>query len=155
MSETIQVLLIVLLVVSIAAVIKLFLVLNGVQATLSQTRAEIAGTLAKVEVMTSTTDKLMREELTPTLQVTRQALGHVEVMTRALAETTSSVRGISRKAEGAATIAAVVGGGGGTLAKTAFTLAASGVMAFIRNRKTKADQQKKRERTGRILSSKK
>ncbi len=137
---------ILLLIVSIVTVLKLFSVLNRIGATLAQTQGEISGTLTQLEAAALSTDRLMREELTPMLQVTRQTLGNVEVTTRALAETTQSVRGLSRKAEGAATVAAVVGGGGGTLARTAVTLLASGMTALIRRRLTQTNAQKKRER---------
>jgi hypothetical protein len=100
-AVVIQVLLVVLIAAGIAVAVRLFLVLGDVHRTIKgveETRQEVNATLKRVEVVVQTTDQVMREEIAPTLRVTRETLVHVENVTRALAETTQFVRRITGKA---------------------------------------------------------
>lgn len=99
MSEAIQILLIVLLVVTIGAVVKLFFVLNNVQQMLETTRKDVDVTLQKANTIIATTDTLLREEITPTIRVARETLAHVEVTTRAISDTTVTLRQLTQRAD--------------------------------------------------------
>lgn len=99
MGEVIQVLLIILLVGGIGAVVRLFLalgdlrrVLGNVETTLETTRKDVDATLMRLNTVAESTDKVLREEIAPTLQVLRQTVSHVEVTTRAIADTSRAAR---------------------------------------------------------------
>ncbi len=95
MTFFIQILVVILLVLGIVAVIRLWSVLGSVR----QTLANVEATRQRLDTTADTVDKLLREEVTPTLQVARATITNVEVTTRALAETTSALRRITGKAE--------------------------------------------------------
>jgi hypothetical protein len=98
----IQYLLILLLICAILAVLRLYFVLGNVRQTLNnleQTRTEVSGTLQRLEAAAATTEQVMREEVAPTLRVARETLVHVEVATRALADTTLVVRRLTGRAD--------------------------------------------------------
>jgi hypothetical protein len=101
MTLLIPYLVVVLLVVGIVAVLRLWSVLGSVRVTLANletTRQEVTETVKRLNVTVATADKLMLEEVAPTLQAARATLANVEVTTRALAETTNSLRRITGKA---------------------------------------------------------
>lgn len=94
-STVIQVLEVILLIVGILAVGRIFFLVGDLQRTLvnlEQTRGEITTTLKRVESVADETERLMREEVAPTLKIARDTLVNVEVTTRALAESTVIVR---------------------------------------------------------------
>ncbi len=98
----IQILEIGVLFVSILAIGRIFFLVGDVQKTLAgieSTRTEITTTLQKVETVASTTEKLMREELTPTVRVARETLANLEVTSKALAESTAIVRKVAGSVE--------------------------------------------------------
>ncbi len=102
MSLDIHILLDLLLVIGIVAVIRLYVILGQVRqslANLEETRTEISGTLKQLETVAKSTEEVLRTEVTPTLQVTRATLANLEVTTRALADTTLAVRGLTGRAE--------------------------------------------------------
>ena len=102
MTWDIHVLLVILLIVGTVAVIRLYLVLGQVRQSLNnleETRIEMSGTLKHLESVAKSTEEVLRTEITPTLQVTRATLANLEVTTRALAETTLAVRGLTGRAE--------------------------------------------------------
>jgi hypothetical protein len=97
----IQYLLVVLLLSGIIAVLRLWSVLGSVRVTLANletTRQEVTTTVKRLDETVVSADRLLREEVTPTLQVARTTLANVEVTTRALAETTTSLRRLTGKA---------------------------------------------------------
>ena len=103
MSEVIQILIIAVLIVSFFAVGRLYFVLGSVRQTLVNlevTRAEISSTVGRLDTAVHTAQTLLDEEVAPTLRVAREALVNVEIITRALAETTLAVRRLTGKAEG-------------------------------------------------------
>ncbi len=94
-GQVIQVLDIVLLIVAILVCGRVFFLLGDVRHTLTgidSTRTEITSTLKRVDTVVDTTERMLTEELTPTLHTARQALANIEVSSRALAETTQIVR---------------------------------------------------------------
>lgn len=102
MTSDIHVLLVILLIVGIVAIIRLYLVLGQVRQSLTnleETRTEISGTLKQLESVAQSTEEVLRTEIMPTLQVTRATMANLEVTTRALAETTLAVRGLTGRAE--------------------------------------------------------
>ena len=105
MTETINILIIAVLVVTFFAVARLYFVLGNVRQTLNNletTRAEVSSTLQRLENVAQTTQKVLEEEVAPTLHVARETLVNVEITTRALAETTLAIRRLTGKAEGVA-----------------------------------------------------
>ena len=102
MNLTIQILIIAVLVVTFFAVARLYFVLGNVRNTLENletTRTEISGTLKRLETVAQSTQKVLDEEVAPTLKVARETLVHVEITTRALADTTQAIRRLTGKAE--------------------------------------------------------
>ena len=102
MPYDIHVLLFLLLLGGIFAVVRLYVVLGQVRQSLTnleETRTEISGTLKRLESVAESTEEVLRTEVTPTLQVTRATLANLEVTTRALADTTLAVRGLTGRAE--------------------------------------------------------
>ena len=106
MDITIKVLLIVLILAATGAAIKLFLILGdvkrllgSVETTLNTTQAEVTETLKRLETVAQSTDKILREEVGPTLRVARETLTNVEVTTRAVADTTLIARRLAGKAD--------------------------------------------------------
>lgn len=102
----IQSLLVVLLIVAIAAVGRLFFVLGdvrrvlgNVETTLETTRKDVDATLTRLNSVAESTDKVLREEVAPTLHVMRETLSHVEVTTRVLAETSMVAKQIAGRVE--------------------------------------------------------
>src|SRR5205085_225099 len=93
------ILLVVLLVVAIGAVGMLFRVLGNVQRTLETVRNDVDATLRRVNATVDTVHVMLRDEVTPTLQVARETLVHVEVTTRAIADTTLAARAIVHRAD--------------------------------------------------------
>ncbi len=115
MTWDIHVLLVILMLVAIVAVIRFYVILGQVRQTLTnleQTRTEMSGTLKRLEAVADSTEELLRTEVAPTLQVTRSTLANLEVTTRALAETTLFVRGITGKAEQAVGMGRLIGAAG-------------------------------------------
>lgn len=101
-ASVIPYLLVILLVVSIFAVIRLWSVLGSARvalANLETTRQEAMQTVKRLDETVATADKLLREEVGPTLQAARATLTHVEATTRTLAEATASLRRITGRAE--------------------------------------------------------
>lgn len=130
MQIAIDVLLIILLVAGIVVVLRLYDVLGSVKVTLANvevTRVEISTTLKRLEGVAETTEQLMREEVTPTLQVVRQTLVNVELTTRGLAETTQIVRGLAGRVEGAQKVFSV----GGPIAQLLLKKAGSATGGFF------------------------
>jgi len=102
LTPDIHVLLFLLLLGGIFAVGRLYVVLGQVRQSLTnleETRTEISGTLQRLESVAKSTEEVLRTEVTPTLQVTRATLANLEVTTRALADTTLAVRGLTGRAE--------------------------------------------------------
>lgn len=102
MTQALQIAGLVLLIFGIIVAWKLFEVLTQVKQTLvnlEQTRTEINGTLLRVEGVIDTTNKLMNEQIQPTIAIARLTLEHVEVTTSALADATLSIRRITGRAE--------------------------------------------------------
>lgn len=115
MTLTIQILIIILLGISIVAVIRLWSVLGSVRVTLAnleETRLEADKTLKSLAEVALSTDKVMREEVAPTLQRTRATLEHVEVTTRALAQTTQTISRLTGRAESLTTAQRLLSLGG-------------------------------------------
>lgn len=122
MAQTIQILVIILLCSSIVAVIRLWSVLGCARITLAnleETRLEANETLKRLAEVSASTDKIMREEVAPTLQRTRATLENVEVTTRALAQTTQSIRRLTGRAESVTTAQKLLALGG-TVAQNVF-----------------------------------
>lgn len=115
----IQGLIVVLLLVGIVALVRLWSLL-GVTRTLvinlEATRQEATETLKRLDTTVAAAEQLMLEEVTPTLQAARATLRYVEVTSHALAETTSSLRRMTGKAETAAGATRLLTAGG-TLAQ--------------------------------------
>ncbi len=102
MTLDIHILLDLLLVVGVIAVVRLYIVLGQVRQSLTnleETRTEISGTLRQLETVAKSTEEVLRTEVTPTLQITRATLANLEITTRALADTTLAVRGLTGRAE--------------------------------------------------------
>jgi uncharacterized protein YoxC len=102
----IPILLAVLILVIIAAIARLFTVLGTVNRTLETTRADVDRTIAEVnrvmahvETIADSTEKLIQGEVTSTLKVTHATLANIEIMTRAAADATVTVRRLTGKAE--------------------------------------------------------
>ncbi len=98
MPLPVEILLCVLLLVLILAALRVYTMLGELRGTLAsveQTRQEITGTVQKL-------DRMMSEDIAPTLQVARQTLTNVEITTKALADTTLAARRITAKSEGMA-----------------------------------------------------
>ena len=115
MAQTIQILVIVLLCSSIVAVVRLWSVLGSARTTLAnleETRLEANETLKRLAEVSTSTDKIMREEVAPTLRQTRATLENVEVTTRALAQTTQSIRRLTGRAESVTTAQKLLSLGG-------------------------------------------
>ena len=102
MTLDIHILLALLLIVGIIALIRFYVLLGQVRQSLTnleQTRAEVSGTMKRLESVAASTEEILRTEVTPTLQVTRATLANLEVTTRALADTTLAVRSLTGRAE--------------------------------------------------------
>ncbi len=115
MALTINILVIILLCSSIVAVIRLWSVLGSARTTLAnleETRMEANETLKRLAEVSASTDKIMREEVAPTLRQTRATLENVEVTTRALAQTTQSIRRLTGRAESVTTAQKLLSLGG-------------------------------------------
>lgn len=115
MTQAIQILIFILLSLSIVAVIRLWSVLGSVRVTLAnleETRQEADKTLQQLSEVAASTDRVMREEVAPTLQLTRATLENVEVTTRALAQTTQAVRRLTGHAESLTTAQRLLSLGG-------------------------------------------
>lgn len=128
MTLTIQILVMILLCVSIVAVIRLWSVLGSVRVTLANleaTRQEADKTLKQLALVAASTDRVMREEVAPTLQMTRATLENVEVTTRALAQTTRAVQRMTGRAE-SLTSAQRLLALGGSIAQNVFAAKAKG-----------------------------
>jgi hypothetical protein len=124
-QQIIQVLEIVLLIVGILVGGRIFFLIGDVHRTLTgidSTRNEITNTLKRVETVADTTEHVLREELTPTLQSARVVLANIEVSSKALSETTQ----IARKVAGAVEDAQKFLSGSGPIAQ-AVLKKASGV----------------------------
>jgi hypothetical protein len=114
-TQAIQILVLVLLSLSIVAVIRLWSVLGSVRVTLANledTRQEADKTLQRLSEVAASTDKVMREEVAPTLQLTRATLENVEITTRALAQTTQAVQRLTGHAESLTTAQRLLSLGG-------------------------------------------
>lgn len=151
MTVDIHILLFLLLFVAIFAVVRFYFVLGQVRQSLTnleETRTEISGTLKRLEAVANSTEEVLRTEVTPTLQVTRATLANLEVTTRALAETTLAVRGLTGRAEqavnaqrlltAAVPLARMMSARGGGLAAGLFAGIGSGIKAIL-GRKRRAD----------------
>lgn len=115
MAITIQILVVILLCCSIVAVIRLWSVLGSVRGTLENlevTRQEADRTLQRLSEVAISTDRVMREEVAPTLQQTRATLENVEVTTRALAQTTQAIGRLTGHAENLSTAQRLLSLGG-------------------------------------------
>ncbi len=102
MTWDIHALLVILMLAAILAVIRFYVILGQVRQTLvklEETRTEMSGTLKRLESVAESTEEVLRNEVAPTLQMTRSTLANLEVTTRALAETTLFVRGLTGRAE--------------------------------------------------------
>lgn len=107
MSTDIHILLVLLLVAAIFAVVRLYVVLGQVRQSLTnleETRVEVGETMKRLESVAHSTEEILRTEVTPTLQVTRATLANLEITTKALADTTLAVRGITGRAEQAVNV---------------------------------------------------
>ena len=151
MTVDIHILLFLLLFVAIFAVVRFYVVLGQLRQSLTnleETRTEISGTLKRLEAVANSTEEVLRTEVTPTLQVTRATLANLEVTTRALAETTLAVRGLTGRAEqavnaqrlltAAVPIVRMMSARGGGLAAGLFAGIGSGIKAIL-GRKRRAD----------------
>ncbi len=128
LTLTIQILLMILLCVSIVAVIRLWSVLGSARVTLANleaTRQEADKTLRQLADVAASTEKVMREEVAPTLQMTRATLEDVHVTTRALAQTTRAVQRMTARAE-SLTSAQRLLALGGSIAQNVFATKANG-----------------------------
>jgi uncharacterized protein YoxC len=106
-SSLIQGLIVILLIAGIVAVVRIIQLVGDVQKTLAgveTTRADLSVTLKKIDSLADTTENMVKEELAPTLQVARQALANVEVVTNAVAETSKSVRDVTASVQNASKI---------------------------------------------------
>lgn len=102
LPELNQILLAVLLASAIIAIWRLYFVMGDARRTLGnveQTRKEVTETLQRVEAVAASTDQAIREQVVPTLMVTRDTLANVEVMTRTLADTTVAARRLTGQVE--------------------------------------------------------
>lgn len=140
MHWIINILLVGLLCVSIFAVIRLISVLNDVNKMLAlasnevtTAHKEVATTLERVDTVLTTAETLLREEVTPTLQVARTTLDNVEVTTRALAETTVLTRQVMQRVDGMVDAGklAQVGGAVAQFALKKGAGAASGLLSSV------------------------
>ncbi len=100
MGQVINALIIVLLLVSIVAVLRLLQVMKRLETTLDTTQKDVNKTLEQLNGVAASTQKLMNDELAPTLQVARQTMENVQVTTRALADVTQSAQRVTQKVEG-------------------------------------------------------
>lgn len=73
--------------------------LKKMQEEVAATLQETHTALERVETLAQSTDKLVREEIGPTLAVTRATLSHVEATTRAINEGAQGVRAIVGRVE--------------------------------------------------------
>jgi hypothetical protein len=144
LTLAIQILLLLLLITGVAVGARLFVVLGDVRRTLSNvetTRAEIDATLKRLETVAASTEKVLVEEVAPTLQVARATLANVERATNAIAETTLVVRGIAAKVEGLTSATKLIGAGAPLMqavaqkAATAVSGMVGGVVGLFRRRK--------------------
>ncbi len=97
-SSLIPVLIVILLIAGIVAVVRVIQLIGDVQKTLAGveiTRSELSTTLRRIDSLASTTETLMKDEVTPTLQIARQTLANVEETTRAVAESSQAVRDVT------------------------------------------------------------
>lgn len=148
MTLFIQILLSILLIVGIFAVGRLYVILGEVRQSLGkmeETRTEISSTMKRLEIVATSTEEILRTEVTPTLQVTRATLANLEVTTRALADTTLAVRGLTGRAEqvvgaqrlltAAVPIARMVGARGGGFASSLLAGIGTGIKAVLGRKK--------------------
>jgi uncharacterized protein YoxC len=82
----------------IAVVIKLFQILNEAQRTVQEYRPRLETIVTRLEAVAASTQKLMDEELGPTLHAARETLVHVQKTTQALAETVQTAKHVVQKA---------------------------------------------------------
>lgn len=153
MSLDIHILLDLLLVAGILAVGRFYVLLRQVRQSLhnlEETRTEISGTLQRLESVAKSTEEVLRTEVTPTLQVTRATLANLEVTTRALADTTLAVRGLTGRAEqavnaqrlltAAVPIARMMTSRGGGLASGLLAGIGTGIKAMLGRKKNRSSE---------------
>ncbi|MCX6380223.1 MAG: hypothetical protein NT023_12235 [Armatimonadetes bacterium] len=100
MGQVINALLIGLILAGIFAVIRLIQIMKRLETTLESTQADVNKTLTQLNSVAASTQKLMEDELTPTLQVARKTLENVQETTRVLADVTQSAQRVTKKVEG-------------------------------------------------------
>ena len=88
--------------------------LKGIQAKVELTRGEVDKTLIQVQAVTATADKMMKEEVSPTIHALRTAVEDIHTTTHAVAETAVAARNVVVKIEeitksGAASIGGLLG----------------------------------------------
>ncbi|MDE2128019.1 MAG: hypothetical protein KGJ62_15665 [Armatimonadetes bacterium] len=137
-----HILVILLLVVSILAIGKLWVVLNGVQRTVVEfgpTRKKLDATLQQAAALLKDLDELTREEIKPMLVKARAALTSLEVTTRAAAETTAGLRNLIGAGEsdsrGAVVAKLAVAAGARIAMNAAAGLAKAAVQRLLRGRR--------------------
>ena len=96
MQQIIPYLVAALILVLIAVLVKVFFILNEVKHIANDAQQ----TIQRLNGIAEKTEKIITEELTPTLQVARQTLTNVEATTRVLAETTQSAQNVVKRVEG-------------------------------------------------------
>ncbi|MCW3096011.1 MAG: hypothetical protein JWL77_1629 [Chthonomonadaceae bacterium] len=164
MTLDIHILLFLLLLGGIFAVVRLYVVLGQVRQSLNnleETRTEISGTLQRLESVAKSTEEVLRTEVTPTLQVTRATLANLEVTTRALAETTLAVRGLTGRAEQAVNagrlltaalpIARMMTSRGGGIASGLLAGIGTGIKAILGKKKSKTQAAPELEPKSRLI----
>ncbi len=115
MNVAIGVLVVLLLIGAIAVTVRIWGVLGTLQkvlVSLEETKAQLQGTLHEVDVTLATTNALLKEQAIPVLISTQRTIANLEVSTKAMADVTESVRGLTARAESigkAASVAAAAG----------------------------------------------
>jgi uncharacterized protein YoxC len=93
--------------------------LRNVLMSVEETRGHVQGTLHEVDVTLATANSLLKEQAIPVLNSAHKTFSNLEVSTRALADVTESMRGLSARAESIGRAASVAAAAGSAIATMA------------------------------------
>ncbi len=124
MNIAIGILIILFLIVAIAVTVRIWGLLGTLQkvlVSLDETKGQLQGTLHEVDVTVATVNSLLKEQAIPVLVSTQRTLANLEVSTKAIADVSESVRGLTARAESIGKAASVAAAAGSALVTMATT----------------------------------
>ena len=130
LHSTIELLEALILIAGILTLGRLFMLAGDVKKTLEnleETRRDVSSTLKRIETIADTTEKVITEELVPTLRTARETLAHIEVASHAIADTTTAARNLAASLENAQKLFTL----GGPIAQALFKKVGSGAGGFL------------------------